>query len=153
MSAPSADLAEDVDAVALAEGDDSALDVLALAVAEAGALALALPVQRVDVGDLDVEDLLDRDLDLGLVGQRVHLERVLVLVQQPVALLRDHGGEQDVAGVVEHQTSSLSTVSADSSSTSPLVAAPLADLPRAGPARKASSAPRTKTTSSLIRTS
>src|SRR5689334_15339400 len=97
MSAPSADLAEDVDAVALAEGDDSALDVLALAVAEAGALALALPVQRVDVGDLDVEDLLDRDLDLGLVGQRVHLERVLVLVQQPVALLRDHGGEQDVA--------------------------------------------------------
>src|SRR5882757_10308622 len=96
-------LAEHVDPVAGAQRHDGSLDALALAVAEPGALALTLPVERVDVGDLDVEHLLDRDLDLGLVGQRVDVERVLVLVQQAVTLLRDHRSEQHVTRVVEHQ--------------------------------------------------
>ena len=42
---------------------------------------------RVDRGDLDVEHLLDRDLDLGLVGVRAHQEGVLVRVEEAVALL------------------------------------------------------------------
>src|SRR3954465_14288294 len=99
----SANLSEHVDAVARAQRDDGALLVAAGAVAETCALALALAVEGVHVGDLDAEHLLDRDLDLRLVGLRVDLERVLVLVQQPVALLRDHRSEQDVTRVVEHQ--------------------------------------------------
>src|SRR5579875_1934643 len=77
VSAPLADLSEHVDPVAVTQGDDGTLDRLALAVAEPGPLALALTVQRVHVGDLDVEHLLDRDLDLGLVGLGVDFERVL----------------------------------------------------------------------------
>src|SRR4051812_29603801 len=70
---------EDLDA-ALAERHHGALGVGALAEAGAGALALALAVEGVDAADLDAEDLLDRDLDLGLVGVRGHDERVLVVV-------------------------------------------------------------------------
>src|SRR4051794_14121063 len=75
--------AEDVDR-ALAEGDDRALGVLALAQAETRATRLALAVERVDGVDLDVEDLLDGDLDLGLVRTGVDDEGVLALVEQPV---------------------------------------------------------------------
>src|SRR3954447_8999714 len=53
---------EDVDAVPLGEADDRALGVLAAPGSRAGTTRLALPVQRVHRGDLDVEDLLDRDL-------------------------------------------------------------------------------------------
>ena len=64
--------AEDVDAVAVDAGVTIArLMSLRLPKPNAGALALALAVERVDVGDLDAEHLLDRDLDLGLVGVRV----------------------------------------------------------------------------------
>src|SRR5688572_19943638 len=90
---------EDLDAVAGRQADDRALGVAALAVAEAGALALALPVERVHVGHRDVEDLLDRDLDLGLVGLRVDEERVLVPVEEAVALLADDRRAQHVAVV------------------------------------------------------
>src|SRR5262249_33463903 len=90
--------------------DDGALGVLALAVAGAGPLALALPVDRVHAVHSDVEDLLHGDLDLGLVRVRADQERVLVLVQQPVALLRDHRGQQDVPRVRAHATSSLPLV-------------------------------------------
>src|SRR5579875_2742271 len=118
---PSADLSEDVDAVAGAQGHDGALDAAPGAVPESGALALALPVERVDVEHLDVEHLLDRDLDLGLVGQRVDVERVLVVVQQAVALLRDHRSEQHVARIVEHQASLPSSVAASAASVASLL--------------------------------
>src|SRR6478752_4710698 len=101
---------EDVDR-ALAEGDDRTLGVLALADAETGATALALTVQGVDLVDLDVEDLLDGDLDLRLVGPRVDDEGVLALVEQPVGLLGDDRRDQDVAGVLgvdAHLVASLS---------------------------------------------
>src|SRR6266542_5941810 len=104
-------LAEYVDPVAFAKRDDRALDRLARAVAESGPLPFAWPVERVHVGDLDVEHLLDGDLDLRLVRQRVDVERVLVLVQQAVALLRDDRSEQHIAGIVEHQLCSSSDVS------------------------------------------
>lgn len=62
----SADSREDVDGARL-EGDDGALGVLALAHPELGPAGLALLVERVDRRDLHAEDLLDRELDLGLV--------------------------------------------------------------------------------------
>src|SRR4051812_25447201 len=105
---------EDLDAVAGCERHDGALGVLALAhPGAAAALALALAVDRVDAGDLHVEDLLDSDLDLGLVGLGQDDERVLVLVQQSVALLGDDRGEQDVPVVADgHAFSSVSSVGA-----------------------------------------
>src|SRR5438270_4075054 len=98
---------EEVDAVTLGEADDGALGVVARADAEPRALALALAVGGVDAGHLHLEDLLHGDLDLRLVGVWVHEERVLVLVDEPVALLRDHRREQDVARVGDgcHQPS------------------------------------------------
>src|SRR5215207_4613615 len=111
-----ADSREDVDRAGL-EGDDRALGVLALAHAEPGAAGLALSVQRVDRRHLDVEDLLDRELDLGLVRTGVHGERVLALVDQAVALLGDDRRDDDVARVLvvcgaHAETSSFAALSA-----------------------------------------
>src|SRR4051812_27921099 len=103
-SGPSGDgSSEDVDALSLGEADDRALGVRALAHAITSTPGLALPVERVDARHLDVEDLLDRDLDLGLVGVRAHEERVLVGVEQPVALLADHRRDQHVTRVLEER--------------------------------------------------
>src|SRR6266568_2232752 len=104
-------LAEYVDPVAFTKRDDRALDRLARAVTESGPLPFAWPIERVHVGDLGVEHLLDGDLDLRLVRQRVDVERVLVLIQQAVALLRNDRSEQHIAGIVEHQLCSSSDVS------------------------------------------
>src|SRR6266496_2361439 len=104
-------LAEYVDPVAFTKRDDRALDRLARAVTESGPLPFAWPIERVHVGDLDVEHLLDGDLDLRLVRQGVDVERVLVLIQQAVALLRNDRSEQHIAGIVEHQLCSSSDVS------------------------------------------
>src|SRR5690606_1215299 len=60
---------------------------------------LALLVERVDRRDLHVEDLLDRELDLRLVRTGVHLEGVLALVDEVVALLRDNRRENHVTRV------------------------------------------------------
>src|SRR5919107_508083 len=78
---------EDVDALALGEADDT----------DAGAARLALAVHGVHRGDLDVEDLLDGDLDLGLVRVGVHQEGVLVEVHQAVALLAHDRTDDHVA--------------------------------------------------------
>src|SRR4051794_40395048 len=94
-----ADSREDVDGAGL-ERDDGALGVLALAEAELGAARLGLTVDGVHRSDLDVEDLLDRELDLRLVRAGVDDERVLALVDQAVALLGDHGRDDDVARVL-----------------------------------------------------
>src|SRR3954451_7151843 len=97
---PSADgSTEDVDPLALCKGDDRALRVLALTETGLGALALTNSVDRVDALDLDPEDRDDALLDLGLVGIRVHDERVLVLVDEPVALLGDDRLQQNVTRV------------------------------------------------------
>jgi hypothetical protein len=61
---------------ALAEGPGAAV-----------ALALALAVQRVHLGDLHAEDRLDGVADLGLGGVGVHLEGVDGLLDEPVGLL------------------------------------------------------------------
>src|SRR6201992_3092577 len=88
--------AEDVDPVALGEGHDGTLGVHSLAPAEPRAAPLALPVEGVHAGHLDPEHLLDRLLDLGLVGGGGHHERVLALVEKAVALLGDNRLQQDV---------------------------------------------------------
>src|SRR4051794_37443483 len=107
---------EDVDAVAGGQADDGALGVLALADAARRTTRLALAVEGVDGGDLDVEHLLDRDLDLGLVRVRVDDEGVLVVVEQAVALLAHDRRDQHVAVVLVQgahlaSSSSLSTLS------------------------------------------
>src|ERR1700744_4138089 len=93
--------AEDIDPVALGEGHDGALGVNPLAPAEPGTPPLALPVEGVHAGHLDPEHILDRLLDLRLVGIGGDHERVLALVEKAVALLRHHRAQQDVPGVVD----------------------------------------------------
>src|ERR1700761_67615 len=88
--------AEDVNPVALGEGDDRPLGVRPLAPADPGPAALALAVDRVDPGHLDAEDFFDGQADLGLVGVRCHDEGVLALVEQAVALLRDDRPQENV---------------------------------------------------------
>src|ERR1051326_4494094 len=62
----SGDAGGDVDRLAVGDGDDRLLDVRARVRAALPALGLALGVQRVDAGDADVEQGLDRRLDLRL---------------------------------------------------------------------------------------
>src|SRR5690625_38882 len=127
--------AKDVDG-ALAQRDDRALGVLALADAGTGTACLTRTVGRVHRADLDVEDRLDGVLDLGLVRAGVDEEGVLAFVDEGVALLRDHGGVDHVPRVLVGLDAHLS-----SSSRAPVAA------------RKSSSAPAVNTTSSLTRTS
>src|SRR5690606_16150033 len=103
-----ADSREDVDRAGL-ERDDGALGVLALAEAELGSTRLALLVEGVDRRDLHVEDLLDRELDLGLVRAGVHLEGVLALVDEVVALLGDNRCENHVARIFERGAHALTS--------------------------------------------
>src|SRR5665647_3633386 len=95
----SSGLSEQVDAVAVGHGHDGALRVRAAARPVARPTLLANTVDRVDARDLYLEYLLDRDLDLGLVRRRIDEERVLVLVEECVALLADDRREQDVVVV------------------------------------------------------
>src|SRR5215470_3054397 len=101
--------AEDVDALACRQRHDGPLGVGAPAPAVPGAAALARPVDRVDAGYLDPEDLLDRLPDLGLVGARGDQERVLAVVHEPVALLRDHRLDQDIPRISDLAHSSSSS--------------------------------------------
>src|ERR1700757_2748921 len=69
-----------VDAVALFEGHDRPLGVRLRTEIAAEHLGLALAHQRVDALDLDVEQLLDRFLDLRLGGLARDLEQHLVVL-------------------------------------------------------------------------
>src|SRR5690606_10034242 len=134
-AASAGNFTEDVDG-ALAQRDDRALGVLTLAEAGAGPPGLALTVRRVHRADLDLEDRLDGVLDLGLVRARVDEEGVLPLVDEAVALLGDHRGDDDVPGV-------LVVLDAHLPSSSRGAAVP----------RNSSRAAAVNTTSSLTRTS
>src|SRR5215469_17953301 len=85
--------------VASGETDDGALGVWPLAPAEPRAATLAWPVDRVHASDLHVEGGLDGLADLHLVRVWRDDERVLALVGEPEALLRDNRPQQDVARV------------------------------------------------------
>src|SRR3954466_14964541 len=127
--------AEGLDTVTVSQLDHRALGRLTLTEARPGALALALTVRGVHRQHAHVEDLLDRDLDLGLVRVRVHEERVPVLVENAVALLGDHRRDDDVARIGDGAHLSPSS---DAS---------------AGAPRNSSSASLVKTTSSATSTS
>src|SRR5262249_7149678 len=101
--------AKDVDSLARRQRHDGPLGVGTLAPAVPGAAALARPVDRVDAGHLDPEDLLDRLPDLGLVGAGGDQEGVLAVVHEPVALLRDNRLDQDIPRVSDlaHSCSSF----------------------------------------------
>src|SRR3954447_7859451 len=103
---------EQVDAVALGEGDDRPLGVGtgAEGAGAAVALALALAVERVHAEHLDVEDRLDGVADLGLAGVGVDAERVDVLVEQGVGLLAHDRLDDDVAGILHWSLPSPSVV-------------------------------------------
>src|SRR4029077_5077307 len=91
------------DRVALLELDDGLLPARAKALVDAAPLGLRLHLDDVHVHDVDVEELLDGLPDLRLVRVRVHLERVLVLRDLLVALLRDHGPDQHFARMQAHE--------------------------------------------------
>src|SRR5690348_95359 len=85
-----------VNAMALFEGDDRLLDVRLLAKPAAERLALALADQRVDALHLDVEQLLDRFLDLRLGRVARDTEQNLVALGCVGRLLGDDRRENDV---------------------------------------------------------
>src|SRR5579875_1518642 len=93
---------EEVDLVAGLQLDDRLLPAGAAAAVDAAPLRLRLHLDDVHAHDLDLEQLLDRLTDLGLVGVRVHPERVAVLRDLVVALLAHDGGDQDLAGMAAH---------------------------------------------------
>src|SRR5919108_1212641 len=93
---------EDFDAIAGAELDDRLLPAGLRAAGPAAALGLRLHLEDVHCDDLDVEELFDGLADLRLVGARVHAERVLVVLDQAVALLGDDRGEDHLARVEAH---------------------------------------------------
>src|SRR5262249_33919313 len=96
FSAIALDSPRHVDLRALGEGDDRFLVVGALAHEAAEALDLALDAQRVDRGHLDVEQALDRRLDLTLVGVEWHTEGHLVVLGRHGGLLGDHRPAHDL---------------------------------------------------------
>src|SRR3954452_18359873 len=81
------------------EREDRLLPALAHARGVAPPLGLGLDPRGAHALDPDAEDLLHRLADLGLVRAVVYAEGVLVGTEQGVALLRDHGAHDDLAGV------------------------------------------------------
>src|SRR5256885_14578750 len=95
-SVSSGDAGGDVDRLAVGDGDDRLLDVRARIGPALPALGLALGVQRVDAGDADVEQGLDRRLDLRLGGAAGDLEDDRILLGKQSRLLGDVRSEDDV---------------------------------------------------------
>src|ERR671919_550680 len=96
---------EDLDAVAGAQLDDRLLPARLAPAVEPAALRLRAHLHDVDALDRDVEELLDRLANLRLVRLRVDAERVLVVLDQAVALLRDDRRDENLAGVHQLATS------------------------------------------------
>src|SRR3990170_175337 len=97
---------EDLDLVPLAKLDDRLLPAWAAALADSAPLGLRLHLDDVYGLHLDLEELLDRLSDLGLVRVLVHLERVLAVGDERIALLRDDGCQEDLVGVEAHDAAS-----------------------------------------------
>src|SRR5436305_3916135 len=93
---PSGDAGGDVDGLAVGQGHDRLLDVRARVRAALPALGLALDVHRVDAGDADVEQRLDRRLDLRLGRGARDLEHDRILLGEQGRLLGAVRGEDDV---------------------------------------------------------
>src|SRR5262245_27956443 len=94
---------EDLDRIAFLQLDDRLLPAGARALAVVPHLRLRRNLDHVDGDDLDAEQLLDRLPDLRLVRVLVHAERVLAVLDQAVALLGDHGRQQNLVGMEAHE--------------------------------------------------
>src|SRR3954447_17090025 len=93
---------EDRDRLALAHLHDGLLPLARAPRGVAAALGLGRHRGGANVDHADVEELLDRLLDLRLVRVRVHAERVLADRRQRVGLLGDDRLDDHLAGI--HQT-------------------------------------------------
>src|SRR6185295_12551852 len=89
----------DVDRLAVGQGHDSLLDVRARVGAALPALGLALGVHRVHARYRDVEQSLDRRLDLGLGGVAGDLEDDRIMLGEQGRLLGDVRRQDDVVMV------------------------------------------------------
>src|SRR6187551_1920932 len=105
---------EDLDLVALAQLHDGLFPARLRALVVAAPLGLGLHLDDVHALDLDVEELLHRLADLCLVRLRVDAERIFVVLDQAVALLGDHRGDEDLARVEAHEAISFTRSSAAS---------------------------------------
>src|ERR671937_249525 len=94
---------EDLDRLAGADLDDRLLPARPAAARHPAALRLRAHLDHVHALDVDVEQLLDRLADLRLVGVRMHAERVAVVrLDLLVALLGDHGREENLVWMQAH---------------------------------------------------
>src|SRR4026207_2217457 len=93
---------EDFDSVTRAKLHDGLLPAGLRALVVAAALRLRLHLDDVHALDLDVEELFHRLADLRLVRLGVDAERILVVLDQAVALLGDHRGDEDLARIEAH---------------------------------------------------
>src|SRR3954447_15186715 len=98
---------EDRDRLALAHLHDGLLPLARAPRGVAAALGLGRHRGGAHVDDADVEELLDRLLDLRLVRVRVHAERVLADRRERVGLLGDDRLDDHLAGVHQALTSSF----------------------------------------------
>src|SRR6187200_1639152 len=92
--------------VTSAKLDDRLLPARPAALGEPTALRLRLDLHDVDRCDLDLEELLDGLANLRLVRVLVHLERVLAVGDERVALLRDDRREEDLVRMQSHSAAS-----------------------------------------------
>src|SRR5207302_8479154 len=112
---------EDLDGVARRELHHGPLLVSPPARPEAAPLHLPLAVRRVHRQHPNVPDLLDRFLDLGLVGLRFDQERVAVALQGSVGLFRDDRADDDVAGALHSPATSRSLLGPERASSASVV--------------------------------
>src|SRR4051794_11107901 len=123
---------EDRDRLALAHLHDGLLPLARAPRGVAAALGLGRHRRGADLEHADVEELLDRLLDLGLVRVRVDPERVLADRRQRVRLLGDDRLDDHLTGVHQAATSSARDASlraravtdSSASAVSTIVAAP-----------------------------
>src|ERR1044071_8477557 len=97
---------EDLDLLARVDLHDRLLPALPRPLVQPAPLRLRLHLRDVDREHADLEQLLDGLADLRLVRLGVHAERVLLLLDQPIALLRDDRRDDHLAGREAHDDSS-----------------------------------------------
>src|SRR5829696_4816398 len=105
------------------EGHDRLLPLAPASAREPASLRLGLHPGGAHAIDSHAEDLLHRLAHLRLVRPLVHAERVLVGREQRVALLRDHGAHDHLAGV--HLATAFSVTRASAASETTIRPAPI----------------------------